>query len=148
MSQNYRGIDPDAIEKTIVTFDFDDTLTRPNWNPKYQLFEPSDRPNHETFDRLREFHDRGYEIRIVTARFRPQEVWDFVKEHHLPISEVHCTEGELKGKTLLEIGSELHFDDWEEELLYNRLLSIPTILVCYRFDSSQNRDICEFEEFR
>lgn len=136
------------MEKTIVTFDFDDTLTRPNWNPKYRLFEPSDRPNYETFDRVRDFHARGLKIHIVTARFRPQEVWDFVRQHHLPIDKVHCTEGELKGKTLLEIGSALHFDDSEEELRYNRLLSIPTILVRYRFDSSQNRDICEFEAFR
>jgi len=48
---------------SVITFDFDDTLTRSVWNQKYQLFEPSDNPNYESIAKLKDFHERGKEIR-------------------------------------------------------------------------------------
>lgn len=129
----------------MITFDFDETLTRPIWNKKYQFFEPSETPNYDAFTRLKTFQKQGQEIRIVTTRFRSQEILIFVKENNLPIDSIHCTKGELKGNILKEIGSELHFDDSEQEAINNKKLGINTIIVSYRFDKKNNCDFCKFQ---
>ncbi len=132
----------------MITFDFDETLTRPIWDAKYQLFEPSETPNHDSLAKLKSFHEQGKEIRIVTTRWSRLEIVDFVEKYNLPISSIHCTEGELKGDILLELGSELHFDDSEDEAIYNKKLGISTVIVSYRFDNDINREVCEFDLFK
>jgi hypothetical protein len=57
---------------------------------------------------------------------------------------IHCTEGELKGELLDKIGAELHFDDSPNEAFNNQKLGIPTMIVSYRFDTSNNCAVCEF----
>jgi hypothetical protein len=104
----------------MITFDFDDTLTRPVWEQKHQLFESSENPNYDTFAKLKSFDEQGEEIMIVTTRWSCIEIVDFVEKYNLPISAIRCTEGELKGETLLEIGSQLHFDDSPHEAVNNR----------------------------
>lgn len=84
----------------MITFDFDDTLTRPVWSEKQQLFEFDDNPNYDSIESLRSFHDQGEEIRIVTTRWSRLEIVDFVDQYNLPIGAIHCTEGELKGEIL------------------------------------------------
>ena len=93
----------------MITFDFDETLTHPVWDSKYQLFEPSENPNYDSFDKLRSFHEQGKEIRIVTTRWSRLEIVSFVEKYNLPISSIHCTEGELKGDILLELGSDMSY---------------------------------------
>ncbi|MEL6579111.1 MAG: hypothetical protein AAFQ14_05135 [Cyanobacteria bacterium J06621_12] len=133
----------------MITFDFDDTLTRPIWDKKGLWFEPSSNPNYDSFARLKSFHDRGEEIRIVTTRFKTRwsrlEIVDFIEKYQLPISAIHCTEGELKGETLFELGSRLHFDDSPSEAENNLKYIIPTMVVSYRFDPAELAEICEFE---
>lgn len=75
---------------TVITFDFDETLTRPVWNEKYRLFEPSENPNQDAFAKLFEFHKQGKRIEIVTTRWRSEEVADFVKQHQLPVAGIHA----------------------------------------------------------
>ena len=122
----------------------DDTLTRPIWDKKQQLFEFSDNPNYDSFARLKKFHNQGKEIRIVTTRWSRLEIVDFVEKYKLPISAIHCTEGELKAETLKKIGSQLHFDDSPLEAKNNEKLGIPTMIVSYRFDTRSNCEVCEF----
>jgi hypothetical protein len=74
----------------MITFDFDDTLTRPIWDEKYGWFEPSDNPNYDTFAKLKNFNEQGQEIRIVTTRWSRLEIVDFVEKYKLPISAIHC----------------------------------------------------------
>lgn len=131
----------------MIAFDFDETLTRPIWDEKYQLFEPSETPNYDSFEKLRNFDKQGKEIRIVTTRWSRLEIIDFVELYNLPISSIHCTEGELKGETLLKIGSELHFDDSPQEAVNNRKMGISTVIVTYRFDKFNNHEVCEFSLF-
>lgn len=131
----------------MITFDFDETLTQPVWDRKYQLFEPSNTPNYNSFKKLKDFHDKGKEIRIVTTRWNSIEIVDFVEKYNLPISSIHCTKGELKGNLLKNIGSELHFDDSEDEAINNQKLGISTIVVSYRFDKNSNRSLCDFVLF-
>jgi hypothetical protein len=128
----------------MITFDFDDTLTRPVWSEKQQLFEFDDNPNYDSIAKLRGFHDQGEEIRIVTTRWSRLEIVDFVEQYKLPIGAIHCTEGELKGEILDKIGAGLHFDDSPNEALNNQKLGIPTMIVSYRFDPRNNCAICEF----
>ena len=111
----------------------DDTLTRPIWDKKYGWFEPSDNPNYDTFSKLKDFNEQGQEIRIVTTRWSRLEIVDFVEKYKLPISTIHCTEGELKGETLKKIGSQLHFDDSTNEAA--------------NYDQANNSEICEFNLF-
>ena len=132
----------------MVTFDFDETLTRPLWNERYQLWEPSGRAIEKVVAELKGFHKNGEEARIVTSRPYSQEVFDFVNRHELPVRDVHFTGGELKGDLLLEIGAELHYDDSPEEAANNRQLGISTILVVYRFDFVSNLEVCEFKRFK
>ena len=132
----------------MITFDFDDTLTRPIWDKEGLWFEPSSNPNYDSFAKLKSFHDRGEEIRIVTTRFNTRwsrlKIVDFVDSYQLPISAIHCTEGELKGETLFKLGSRLHFDDSSEEAENNLKYIIPTMVVSYRFDEAKLAEICEF----
>ena len=128
----------------MITFDFDDTLTRPIWDKKQQLFEFSANPNYDSFALLKNFHDQGEEIRIVTTRWSHLEIVDFVEKYKLPISAIHCTEGELKGEILNKIGSQLHFDDSPNEAFNNQKLGILTMIVSYRFDTRNNCAVCEF----
>ncbi len=132
----------------MITFDFDETLTRPIWDSKYQLFEPSETPNYDSFAKLRSFHEQGKEIRIVTTRWSRLEIVDFVEKYNLPISSIHCTEGKLKGDILLKLGCLLHFDDSEDEAINNKKLGISTVIVSYRFDTKTNSEICEFDLFK
>jgi hypothetical protein len=131
----------------MITFDFDDTLTRPVWDQKHQLFESSENPNYDTFALLKSFDEQGEEIMIVTTRWSRIEIVDFVEKYNLPISAILCTKGELKGETLLSIGSQLHFDDSPYEAENNRKNQIPTMLVSYRFEQTNNSEICEFNLF-
>jgi hypothetical protein len=128
----------------MITFDFDDTLSRPVWDEKQQLFEPSENPNYDTFAKLKSFYEQGKEIMIVTTRWSRIEIVDFVEKYNLPISAILCTEGELKGETLKKIGSQLHFDDSPSEAENNQKNQIPTMIVSYRFDQTNNSEICEF----
>ena len=132
----------------MVTFDFDETLTRPIWDSKHRLIEPSENPNYDSFDRLRGFHQQGQEIRIVTTRWCNEEIVDFVEKYSLPISEIHCTQGKLKGDTLLKLRPELHFDDSEDEAINNKILGIKTIILSYHFDTEINNLVCQFKFFK
>jgi len=128
----------------MITFDFDDTLTRPVYSEKYSQFESSDNPNYDTFAKLKNFHQLGQEIRIVTTRWSRLEIVDFVEKYKLPISAIHCTFGELKGETLNKIGSQLHFDDSPDEAANNQKWRIATMIVGYQYDQTNNSEICEF----
>lgn len=74
---------------------------------------------------MRQYHESGHEIVIVTYRnskhenddwimkFMPNKVIieDFIKEYDLPVKAVHYTNHEPKGPVLRRIGCVLHFDD-------------------------------------
>ena len=147
----------------IITFDFDETLTQPTWSKRYQLFEPSDTPNFDSIAKLKHFHELGKEVKIVTTRWRDEEIVEFVTKHQLPVSSIHCTQGELKATKLKELGSSLHFDrergrgnlaisnhgvdDNEAEAIANLKLQIPTIIVSFRFDAPKDIPVCLFRKF-
>jgi hypothetical protein len=107
-----------------VAFDFDDTLCMIN----YEI-------NIVTKTLLLEHHENGDEIVIVTARNKDCEVFerptiaDFVKEHDLPVKDIHFTDGLLKGPILNEIGAHVIYDDMIEHLISARRFGIRGFLV-------------------
>jgi hypothetical protein len=92
-----------------VSFDFDDTLCNSTHG----------QPLWEVVNHMKEHHEKGDEIFIVTTRmhYHMPEVDMFVQKHDLPVKKEnrHCTNMEYKFKTLKELGIHKHFDDNPEE---------------------------------
>jgi FMN phosphatase YigB (HAD superfamily) len=100
--------------KKIITFDFDETMVAKDGKIRYGVIEL-----------IRDYVSLGHECRIVTSRTESHEdpdwirrneperiaVLDFIRDQMLPISHVHFTAHEPKGRTLRQIGSLLHYDD-------------------------------------
>jgi len=106
---------------TLVTFDFDDTLTLPFKDKEGYWVSGGSVPNMETIATMKELGDRGHEIAIVTSRVfsngSKERIGVFVMEHELPVErDVVFTNGEWKADFLVEMGSVLHYDDDLEEL--------------------------------
>ena len=116
----------------MITFDFDETLTRPLWNPEYNNWEPSSTPNCQVIASLKAFHQQNQEVSIVTTRHPCEEVFDFVKDHNLPITQIHFTKGKLKGETLLMMGSTLQSDKFTDNYQKAQLLLIVAFAANHR----------------
>lgn len=106
----------------IVIFDFDDTLCMTVPDADVGIRESG--PNMEVIAKMRAIAANGDLVLIVTTRVEHREGWDtsrttvadFVKEHNLPVSAVHFTDGALKGPLLAQLGVSKHFDDDPVEL--------------------------------
>lgn len=111
------------VQKTasggVVSFDFDDTLASPEWDDENWIFSSDNMsPNKQIISKLKEEHENGNEIVIVTSRNSASEpeVREFIEENNLPIERVYFTNGEPKGPVLRTIGAIRHYDDSEAEL--------------------------------
>jgi hypothetical protein len=131
----------------LVTFDFDSTLTTPvkeslPWDSE-TFWEPdADVPNEKVLDILQAFVDEGHRVEIVTTRDRTnsKEVFDFIHEHSLPVRDVHFTGGDDKRETLLELGSDLHFDDSLHDLNLLEDTDVKTKIVPHPHDEETRPD--------
>ena len=115
-----------------ISFDWDNTIAM-----SYMIDsdDDSDLPiyhfqeyNQTFIEKIKELHSKGAELYIVTSRKRSLE--DYYPEesvpyhiqllnlgHIFPPTRVHYTEGDLKAKTLRQLGIDLHHDDSMEEIL-------------------------------
>lgn len=132
---------------SLITFDFDETLTRPVFNEDEGFWESSLLPNEDILRVLRTFTDAGHEVHIVTTRFHSIEPREFAEAHGLKISGIHFTEGKLKFKKLNELGSVLHFDDCISDAAGCRIGEVPCLLVVHPFDRDHNSNIHDFDHF-
>lgn len=111
------------IANKIVTFDFDSSLTIPQWDG-YEWFE-SMMPNWRNINLLKRLAKLGYEIHIVTSRDSRQmhlldpkySIENFLEDHDLSalIKDIHYTGGD-KADTLQDLGSIRHYDDSPHEI--------------------------------
>lgn len=71
------------------------------------------RPIKVIHDLVRKKHREGFEMHIITFREDKDidEVRAFVKEHNLPIKEIHNTSSRSKTPILKKLNSVLHIDD-------------------------------------
>ena len=90
--------------------------------------------------RDREFQDEERRWYIQTPNANPPKkyipdyqvaVWDFVKKLGLPIRDVIFTNGNLKAEAedgLIELGSDLHYDDDPEEIAAAEKAGIKAVI--------------------
>ena len=94
----------------VVTFDFDDTLTRNRLDDDYGIRYMG--LNSETIDKLKQHFRDGDVVHVVTSRR------EYLKEQglHNYIESVVFTDGNLKSGVLKHLGADIHYDDDTEEL--------------------------------
>ena len=116
-----------------ITVDFDETLAKTEtcWNGWIHMGAGAILPIPEIVNLVKQKHSEGYEVHVVTFRAEEhkKEVVDFIKQHDLPIKDVHCTSGKDKTPTLLKLNSQLHVDDFVETLVLAQLKGIRVLLV-------------------
>lgn len=110
----------------IVTFDFDDTLLYRTleFDEDGDVVFPhrpvGDGRNPMGFFHLVDHLDAGDEVHIVTSRMRSKlpEVDEWLTRWGVrgKLAGVHATNGDWKAGRLSELGSEIHYDDDNEEL--------------------------------
>jgi len=114
---NWYNLYKQAQAKGTISFDFDDTLTLPEYDEEQGIWI-SVGPNLNTVARMRQYHEQGYRVIILTSRLDEymEEVRNFVKKYDLPVSEIHNTNGKPKGPFLEQFGVLKHFDDSPDEI--------------------------------
>tara|TARA_Y100000034_G_C6893725_1_gene411618 strand:- start:1602 stop:2108 length:507 start_codon:yes stop_codon:yes gene_type:complete len=93
----------------VVTVDFDDTL---------KMTEAGN-PNPIVINKINKLRNKVDKIYIVTSRRNSWdnrlEINEFIDENNLEIDGIHLTNFADKWYTLEKLGSDLHFDDDDEE---------------------------------
>jgi hypothetical protein len=101
--------------RPIITVDFDQCLSFESVQSTGWVVLGTGvlKPIKAIHDLVREKHREGFDIHIVTFREDKDipEVKAFVKEHNLPIKEVHNTASKSKTPILKRLNSILHIDD-------------------------------------
>jgi hypothetical protein len=101
--------------KPILTVDFDMTLAAPvyEFTGWISMGTGGLKPVKEVVDFIEEKIKEGYEIHIVTFRedVDVPEVKSFIKEHKIPIKQIHNTCSKSKTPVLKKLNSSLHLDD-------------------------------------
>ena len=116
-------------EPKTITFDFDNTImmTRPDedWG------QVVDGPNKDVIKLMKKHKQMGDQVIVVTSRMQRNEtggpydpdhpaympsVAEYLEKYGVEVDRVMFTDGDLKAETLVQINSDLHFDDDEEEL--------------------------------
>lgn len=115
--------------KSVITFDFDDTLLGFRLDPSWGIVQ--DQPKLDTIELLKNFKLAGHIVYIVTSRHEKNEknnsydkahptfitsVTEFIDQHNLPVDGVYFTNGTLKFKKLIELQSIRHYDDDTAEI--------------------------------
>ena len=105
---------------TLVTFDFDDTLTVPFKDKEGFWLSGGYQPNFDTIKILQDTSAQGHVVSIVTSRpyteGSEKKIKAFVEKYELPVDELVFTNGGWKADVLEEMASILHYDDDLEEL--------------------------------
>ena len=122
------------MTKPVVTFDFDDCLFE---DPSYRIGSlwaasgTTSEPITRVHDLLRQKHEEGHDIHVVTAREQRHvsECWDLIKLYNLPVKSVVATAGKNKAPFLLELKSILHVDDNVQVCVLAQQAGIKVLLV-------------------
>jgi len=93
----------------IITVDFDDTIR----------MSDGGYPNTEVIDKIIQFKADGAKIYIVTSRKDTSDnklfIDDFLDKNNVSHDGIHLTDLKDKWYNVRELGSDMHFDDDEEE---------------------------------
>ena len=126
--ENWRKFLAEQNESKVVTFDFDDTLAKSDFNNETGTWKHVG-PYEPMMKRIKYFiGEAGTKVYVVTSRRAGREaaslndenqrsVQEFLDEHGLEVDGVYFTDGEPKIETLLAKGSVMHHDDDPEDIL-------------------------------
>ena len=102
-------------QKLVVTFDFDETMTIPEWDEKSLTWKRSMNPNLDILDEMCRLHHKNWIVCIMTERYKipnnMQAIRQFYERHNLPVKRVFYTHGRDKFEYIKETRSSLHYDD-------------------------------------
>ncbi len=114
---------PQAVKdgSAFATFDFDETITLPEWDSHSLTWRRTLNPNWYTINEMCRLMCRGWDVSILTERKKSplnvREIKHFLTKHAVPIKRVAYTDGNEKHLFLKEIRSILHYDDDLYELM-------------------------------
>jgi hypothetical protein len=113
---------------TVVTFDFDDTLTQTQWDKESERFRYIG-PNRSMMSTLLQHVEAEDEVHIIVTRLDPEFIDDPFSQpaparwlHHQLgekvkcLAGVHYTSQDLKWRLVHKLGSMKHYDDDQCEL--------------------------------
>jgi len=131
------------MNRPVATFDFDDCLFE---DPSYQVGAlwaasgTTSEPIKRVHDFVRQKHEEGYDIHVVTAREQRHvsECWDLIKLYNLPIKSVVATAGKNKTPFLLELKSTLHVDDNVQVCVLAQQAGIKVLLVDWKQEDTNS----------
>jgi FMN phosphatase YigB (HAD superfamily) len=124
--------------KQVVTFDFDDTLSKSDFNDDTGTWKHTG-PHEPMIKRIKEFiNEPNTSVYVITSRYEDREdkslknedqrsVREFLDDHNLRVDGVFFTNGQPKIETLLKLGSSMHHDDDPEDILDAQQAGIMTI---------------------
>ncbi len=97
-----------------VTFDFDETLTKSNFNTSYSLWVSTLEPNERVIEKYKQHILNNDQIYIVTFRNEEyvNEVIEFLVANNLNYCKIFATGGKPKKPIIVDIlNSSIHYDD-------------------------------------
>lgn len=119
--------------RSVITVDFDNVLAFESvQNTGWIVFGTGVlKPIKAIHDLVRKKHREGFDIHVVTFRSDKDipEVKSFIKEHNLPIKEIHNTASKSKTPILKKLNSVLHIDDSLSVCIGARMEGIECVFV-------------------
>ena len=136
--ENWRRFLNEQKEPTVVTFDFDDTLSLSHWGEEEDEWV-HDGPHKPFISKLQQYKNQGNTVYVVTSRSEKYEpkalenpnqraVQEFLDEHGISVDGVYFTNGQSKIETLLQLGSTVHHDDDPGDILDARANNIEAVI--------------------
>jgi hypothetical protein len=118
----------------VVTFDFDSTLALSPWDDEKVYIVTS--RNKEMQDKEQRWYSQrpnavGTDRPVKYIPDYQMPVWEFVKKEGLRVKDVIFTNGKLKAEAedgLVELGSDIHYDDDPEENAAAEKAGIKTVI--------------------
>ena len=122
----------------VVSFDFDDTLTLPAFNPATDSWEHSLEPNYFILAEMMRLAALGYSTIIITERgsteYNKERIHQFVLLYDLPVISIVYTGGEDKATFAVAAGAQMHYDDDKYEIFQLAEYDITGVLVPHPSD--------------
>ena len=128
----------------IVSFDFDDTLTLPAFNPETKCWDHSLEPNYPVLAELVRLTTVGYVPIVISERDRSDynkaRIHRFLLLYDLPVKSIIYTGGEIKASFLAAAAAQMHYDDDPYEIFQLAEYDITGIAVPHPSDYMTEED--------
>ena len=120
------------MSNKVITFDFDDTIIHSQYDNYWGFVDG--KPNYEIIKLIKNYKKSGNKVYIVTSRNKSEKdleqefpvghpahlmtIQEFLNNFNVKVDDVLYTNGDFKWETLLEIGSNIHYENDDEEISY------------------------------